>query len=74
MKCVTVKYMEWYHCKGHPVDFMFVLGLVLAEWRVSFEQLVQHAAEAEPVSGRIVAGAFGENFGRHVAVGTTGDK
>lgn len=61
--------MDIYHCERHPVNLMFVFGFVLAEGRVALQQLVKHAAEAEPVGRRVVACAFGEHFRSHVAVG-----
>lgn len=50
---------------------MLVLSLVLAEGRVALEQFVQHAAETEPIGRGVVAGAFGQHFWCHVAVGPT---
>ena len=47
-----------YHCQRHAIDFVLVLGLVLAERRVSFEQFVEHASEAEPIGARIVGRPF----------------
>lgn len=60
--------LDLYHSEGHPVDLVLVLGLVLAERRVALEQLVEHAAEAEPVGRRVVARALGQHFWSHVAV------
>lgn len=47
-----------HHSQRHPVDLVLVFGLVLAEGRVSFEQFVQHASEAEPVGARVVGRPF----------------
>lgn len=48
-----------YHCERHPIYFMLVLSLVLAEGRMPLEQFVQHAAETEPIGGGIVTSALG---------------
>ena len=56
------------HGEGHAVDLELVLGLVLAEGGVALEQLVEHAAEREPVGGGVVGDALGQHFRRHVAV------
>ena len=57
-----------HHGQRHPVDFMLVFRLVLAEGRVAFEQFVEHTAEAEPVGTRVVGRSFRQHFGRHVSV------
>ncbi len=42
---------------------------MLPERTVSLQQLVDHAAEREPVSAGVVGHALGEHLRRHVAVG-----
>ena len=56
------------HGERQAVDRVLVLGLVLPERAVALQQLVQHAAEAEPVGARVVRSALGQHLGRHVAV------
>ena len=51
---------------------MLVLGLVLPERAVALQQLVEHAAEAEPVGRGVVGRALAQHLGRHVAVGADG--
>ena len=60
------------HGEGHPVDLVLVLGLVLPEGAVALQQLVQHAAEAEPVGGGVVGRALAQDLRGHVAVGAHG--
>lgn len=61
-----------HHGEGHPVDLVLVFGLVLAERRVSLEQLVEHATEAEPVRRGVIGCALGQDLGGHVAMGASG--
>jgi len=56
------------HRQRHAINLMLVLGLVLSERTVAFEEFVDHAAKAEPVSTRVVAGTFAQDFRCHVAV------
>lgn len=47
---------------------MLVLRLVLPKRAVAFQQLVDHATEAEPIGAAVITHPFTKNLGRHVAV------
>lgn len=69
LKCFEkVAHLLMYHCQRHPVDLVFVFGFVLPKRRMTLQQFVQHAAQAEPVGRRIVRCALRQHFGRHIAM------
>lgn len=43
------EFLSPYHCKRHPINFMFISGFVLSKRRVAFQQLVKHAPKREPI-------------------------
>lgn len=61
--------MNTCHGHGHPVDLVFVAHLVVAEGTVAAKQLVEHAAEGEPVGRGVVGSPALEHLRGHVAMG-----
>lgn len=47
---------------------MFILGLVLPERAMAFQQFVDHAAKTEPIGAAVIAHALTKNLRGHVTV------